>query len=895
LSYSLKVQPEGHFINWQQDPQGNYLARLVFPEKAQRLRIEVDLVAEMVVFNPFDFFLEPYAAAIPFTYAADERRELSPYLEKLPLTPRFAAYLETIDRAPRPTVECLVALNQRLSEDVRYLVRMEPGVQTPEQTLELARGSCRDSTWLLVQLLRNLGLASRFVSGYLIQLTADVKALGGPSGTDVDFTDLHAWCEVYLPGAGWVGLDATSGMLAGEGHIPLACSPDPNSAAPITGRVEPCECEFSHTMSVTRIHEAPRVTRPYDDAQWEAILALGKHIDADLVARDVRLTMGGQPTFVAIEDRDGAEWNTTALGPTKKRLATELYRRLVAGYARGALMHMGQGEQRPFWSLAAFWRADGEPVWRNARWTASEQESYGVTDELAARFLAAVAERSALPVAASPREGRLYVAMPALDRLEDYLALVGSVEAAAEALRCPVILEGHEPPRDPRLVSLRVTPGPGVIAVSVQPSASWAALVEHTECLYEQARLAHLSSEKFLIDGRHTGTGGGNHVVLGGATPADSPFLRRPDLLRSFIGYWNDHPSLSYLFSGLFIGPDCQAPRVDEARPDSLYELEIAFAQMRALGETVAASTVDGLLRHLLTDISGNPHRAEFCIDKLYAPDSASGRQGLLTLRAFEMPPHARMSLAQQLLLRGLVVRFWQQPYAPARLTRWGTALHDRFLLPHFIAQDFTDVLNELAQAGYAFKPEWFAPHLEFRFPKIGDYSVGGMALELRRALEPWRVLSEEGDAGGMSRYDASLERLQVMVSGMAPQRYLLTCNGLPVPLQPTGRQGEFVAAVRYQAWPPANALQPAHAPLTFDLVDTWAQRSLGGCQYHVAHPGGRIYETVPVNANEAESRRLARFFRVGHTPGDIHVPPMQVSEEFPLTLDLRRFNCSHH
>ncbi|MBA1241160.1 transglutaminase family protein [Pseudomonas japonica] len=1051
LSYSLKVLPEGHFINWQQDPQGNYLARLVFPEKTERFRIEVDLVAEMAVFNPFDFFLEPYADAVPFSYAPDERHELAPYLEKLPLSPRFAAYVESIEREPKPTVDFLVALNQRISQDVRYLIRMEPGVQTPEQTLELECGSCRDSAWLLVQVLRNLGLAARFVSGYLIQLTADVKALDGPAGTDVDFTDLHAWCEVYLPGAGWIGLDATSGLFAGEGHIPLACSPDPTSAAPITGRVEPCECDFAHSMSVRRIWEAPRVTRPYSEDQWQAILALGEHIDADLLAGDVRLTMGGEPTFVSVDHPDGVEWNTAALGPNKRKLATDLYQRLRARYATGGLVHFGQGkwypgEQLPRWSLNAFWRTDGEPIWRNPRLIANEQESYAADTELAARFLVQVAEHMGLPgdfvfpayedslyylwregtlptnlsvsdarladslererlrkvftqgldqvvghvlplartaagdrwhssrwylrdeqcrllpgdsalgyrlplnslpwvqesdypfinardpnqafsplalqqpaasvqgryegsapkagesagwiartaLCAEPRDGRLHIFMPPLERLEDYLQLVEVVEAVAEGLRCPVVLEGYEPPADPRLQNLRITPDPGVIEVNVQPSASWAELVDRTEFLYEQARLTRLASEKFMIDGRHTGTGGGNHFVLGGATPADSPFLRRPDLLRSLVSYWNDHPSLSYLFSGLFIGPTSQAPRVDEARSDALYELEIAFSQMPAPGEEAAPWLVDRLLRNLLTDVTGNTHRAEFCIDKLYSPDSASGRLGLLELRAFEMPPHARMSLAQQLLLRGLVARFWKAPYAPERLTRWGTELHDRFLLPHFVAQDFADVLHELTLAGYPFKAEWFAPHLEFRFPKVGDYAVAGIELELRQALEPWHVLGEEGAAGGTVRYvDSSLERMQVKVTGMAPGRYVLTCNGLPVPLRATGVAGEFVAGVRYRAWQPANALHPniaPHAPLVFDLVDTWMQRSLGGCQYHVAHPGGRNYDTFPVNGNEAESRRLARFFRVGHTPGTLVAPPVQVNEAFPMTLDMRRF-----
>ncbi|MBD8119781.1 transglutaminase family protein [Pseudomonas lutea] len=1056
LSYSLKVLPENHFINWQQDPQGNYLARLVFPEKTNELRIEVDLVAEMAVFNPFDFFLEPYAEKIPFTYAREEHHELQPYLEKLPLTPRFQEYLNSIDRTPIPAIDFLVGLNQRLASDIGYLIRMEPGIQTPEFTLENASGSCRDSAWLLVQLLRHLGLAARFVSGYLIQLKADVKALDGPSGTDVDFTDLHAWCEVYLPGAGWVGLDATSGLFAGEGHIPLACSPEPSSAAPISGMVEPCNTEFSHEMSVERVWEAPRVTQPYSDEQWQDIQALGRQIDSDLVAHDVRLTMGGEPTFVSIDDRDGDEWNTAALGPKKRLLSAELYQRMRNHYASHGLVHFGQGkwypgEQLPRWSLNCFWRRDGQPVWRNNALVADETLDYGADSEMAGGFLRRVAERLKLPtryvfpayedkfyyvwregtlpknvsaelsrlddplerarlrkvfsqgldtvighvlplartaaddlwqsgrwylrdehchlvpgdsalgyrlplasqpwvkaaeypyihptdhnqafaelpdrdelrlrldnlteqagqstdrepeidesadwltrtaLSAEARGGRLYLFMPPLPSLEAYLELVAAIEATAEEMRCPVLLEGYEPPSDPRLANFRITPDPGVIEVNVQPSSTWDELVERTEFLYEQARLTRLTTEKFMIDGRHTGTGGGNHFVLGGATPGDSPFLRRPDLLRSLLSYWHNHPSLSYLFSGLFIGPTSQAPRVDEARNDSLYELEIAFAQMPEPGEECAPWLVDRLLRNLLIDVTGNTHRAEFCIDKLYSPDGATGRLGLLELRAFEMPPHARMSLAQQLLLRALVARFWREPYAPAKLARWGTELHDRFMLPHFIEQDFADVVAELNNAGYPVRAEWFAAHLEFRFPKVGDYTVSGIELELRQALEPWHVLGEEGAAGGAVRYvDSSLERLQLKVSGLPPQRYVLTCNGVPVPLRPTGRVGEFVAGVRYRAWQPANALQPTipvHAPLVFDIVDTWMQRSLGGCEYHVAHPGGRNYETLPVNGNEAESRRLARFFRIGHSPGKRHVPALTLNDELPMTLDMR-------
>jgi uncharacterized protein (DUF2126 family)/transglutaminase-like putative cysteine protease len=1057
LAYSLKVQPADHFINWQQDPQGNYLARLVFPDPTRELRIEVDLVAEMAVLNPFDFFLAPYAEQFPFKYESSERRELAPYLVKAPAGSRLTDYLVAISRERRRTIDFLVDLNRRLAADIRYVIRLEPGVQLAEETLAQCSGSCRDSAALLVQILRHLGLAARFVSGYLIQLVPDVKSLDGPVGAKQDFTDLHAWCEVYLPGAGWIGLDPTSGLLAGEGHIPLACTPEPSEAAPVSGVVDECETRFDHHMNVRRVWEAPRVTKPYSDAEWNAIETLGHAVDASLKALDVRLTMGGEPTFVAIDDPDGEEWNTAALGKTKRRYAADLYHRLKKRYAPLGLVHFGQGkwypgEQLPRWSLNCFWRKDGEPLWADPALLADESVDYGVTETQAQAFLVYVAEelgfdpkfvfpayedafyylwrerrlpvnvdpfdsrledslerkrlaqvfergldqvighvlpvarsadgarwqtgpwflrsercylipgdspigyrlpldsqpwvaagdypfvhapdptpmRPALPthaairgqfrecdavhapqtletppapkesaaalartsMCAEPRNGVLYVFMPPVRELEHYLELVGAVETAAEATQLPVILEGYEPPGDPRLSNFRVTPDPGVIEVNIHPSARWDDLVERTTFLYEAARESRLTTEKFMLDGRHTGTGGGNHLVLGGATVHDSPFLRRPDLLRSLISYWHNHPSLSYLFSGLFLGPTSQAPRVDEARNDSLYELEVAFRRFPKVGAHVAPWTLDRLLRNLLIDVTGNTHRAEFCIDKLYSPDGPTGRLGLVEMRAFEMPPHARMSLTQQLLLRALVARFWRTPYQPAKLVRWGTELHDRFLMPYFIEQDFNDVVAEVQADGIGLQAGWFAPHFEFRFPKYGDFAVRGMQLELRHALEPWHVMGEQGAPGGAVRYvDSSLERLQVRVSGLAPDRYAVTCNGRSVPLRPTGQVGEFVGAVRYRAWQPASALHPSigvHAPLSFDLYDTWMHRSQGGCQYHVTHPGGLSHVAFPVNSFEAESRRLARFFRMGHTPGAMAVAPAGTDPEFPFTLDLR-------
>jgi uncharacterized protein (DUF2126 family)/transglutaminase-like putative cysteine protease len=1015
LNYSLEITPSDALLSWQFDPLANHIARVVFSGKTAEFSAKVDLVADLVPVNPFDFLLEPGAEHVPFQYKAEIERDLKPFLSPEPAGPLISRFLQELDKSGS-TVAFLLNLNAKVRDTVAYTTRLEHGVQSCEETLQLGTGSCRDSSWLLVQLCRQLGIASRFVSGYLIQL-ADESPDAGEDARKTDSVDLHAWVEVYLPGAGWIGMDPTSGLLAAEGHIPLACGTTPADVAPITGTVEPAGVEFTHLLTIRRLDAAPSLTAPFSEEDWQQVRELAYQVDRDLKTQDVRLTMGGEPTFVGIDEPENAEWNVAALGPNKRTAGLGLIRSLRQRTANGGLLHLGQGkwypgEPLPRWAFHCISRKDGVPVWENADLFAfeSKNDGYGNADALA--FLEALSRRLGaqpenilpamepfsedevpagyilplrrrqpdgqlswssqlwfdrpkrftlspgdspigyrIPVESMPwvapdsvtyeldadgqvalpktvtrrpemfglnpapdplpaiaadaasapelirpslcvqaREGRLHVFVPYVAVLADYLDLIAAIEETSAHLQKSVWVEGYAAPFDLRTRVFSLTPDPGVLEVNLPATSEWDELEMLNKVLAEEAEQHRLIAGKFGYDGTHLATGGGSHITLGGPTLADSPILRRPDVLRSMVSFWQNHPSLSYLFAGMYVGPTSQYPRVDEARTDALYELELAFSHLPPDG--CPPEIVDGLFRNLLVDVTGNAHRAEFCIDKLFPPVGQGLRVGLLELRAFEMPPHYRMGLLQTLLVRALFAVFWKQPFTGS-LLRWGTALHDRFMLPHFVERDFLDVLASLRDAGYLFPERWFAAQLEFRFPKIGAIEADGVHLELRQALEPWNVLAEETTSGGTGRsVDSSLERLQVKVNGFgASSRYVVSCNGRRVPLHPSGQPEESLAGIRYRARMLSATLHPTipvHTPLTFDLIDTWKDRSVGRCIYYANQPDGTLYFNRPANASEAKERRLKRFVVATPPEGPMPAPPQENNPIFPMTLDLR-------
>jgi len=1061
LNYELKVEPASCSVTWQLDPHLNRIANVLLPQKARELAVTIELIANLSPINPFDFLLDGGCESFPFSYTPAITDNLAPWLAVKASRPMLKSFLGPLVEQKTEIVEFILRVNRKVRDEISYVTRHEHGVQTCEQTLALRSGSCRDSAWLLVQIFRSLGIAARFVSGYLIQIAPDRAGPDESVPLTADCAELHAWAEVFLPGAGWVGLDATSGQMTAECHIPLACTPDPAGAAPIAGSVEPVEAEFEYSFLLERVHEPRRPSKPLTDDEWRRVKSVAHEIDRELDAHDVRLTMGGEPTYVGIDEPESPQWNLEAHGSLKRNRGMALVQALRRRVGHGALLHYGMGkwypgEPLPRWILSCYWREDGKPVWEDGSLIAEEGADYGSGPAEALRFMEALARRlrvesgnilhafnprsqladkaahrnsggtlsstsasksaagtkarASIPVAAvatigeaekpagfvlpirrrqpnghlawssqlwffkperlelssgdSPigfripvdtipwvapdevayemdeapfadkarlpqaqrrmelfaidpepdplpaitrptesvpvlvrsslcveaRKGRLHVFIPFLEVLADYLDLVAAIEDTCRHLQMPVWLEGYAPPPDLRMHSFSATPDPGVLEINLPPARSWDELEAISTILDEEAHHNRLTTAKFANDGSHQSTGGGSHIVIGGPSLSDSPLLRRPDLLRSMLAFWQNHPSLSYLFSGTYVGPTSQCPRIDEARMDSLYELEVAFRNSPR--GACDPSVIDGLFRNLMADLTGNTHRAEFCVDKLYPPDGLGLKLGLLELRAFEMAPHVRMHLLQMLLIRGLVCMFWKQPYEHG-LIRWGTVLHDRFMLPAVIRRDLKDVLSELRQAGLAFEDAWFDAHLEFRFPLIGSVFADGIELELRRALEPWNVLAEESVSGRTVRsVDSSLERVQVALRGFIdPGRYRVTCNGRAVPMQACEEPGTLVAGVRYRARKLKATLHPTipvHAPLSFNLIDSLNRHSIARCVYHVDAPFGRFYSGIPADAEAAAARRAERFEVLA--PGDLPavIPSLEENPVFHSTLDLR-------
>ncbi|MGZ3422858.1 MAG: transglutaminase family protein [Polyangiales bacterium] len=1049
-TYALRIA-QGPDIRWQQDPYGNHIARASFrvSQKVEAFDVHVELTVDVKPVNPFDFLIDDTAKNTPFKYPRELLPELRPFLDRSDPSvaggPQFEKFLAELPH-DGPTVPLVVELNRLVNQRVSYVIREESGVWTPENTLTEARGSCRDSATLLIAVLRARGFAARFASGYLVQLTDEGMIPDAPKGMGRDVVDLHAWAEVFLPGAGWIGLDATSGLLCGEGHIPLACTSTPALASPIEGTSDVAAHEITFEMSVARLGHEARPTAPYEPSVWAALVDAGDRVDRKLESIGVRLTMGGEPTFNARENTEEKEWKTDALGDDKwakgVRLVEELRRRLAPHAA--VLVKQGKhypGESLPRWAMEVCGRRDGGVAWRGDVAIARPDRSIkGDGVELARRLADAIAERvglkgktipayedpwrhlqeeASLPVDVDPlaakledgeerrrlarvldrglgreagfvlpltriagewrteswtfRRGHLFLLMgdspiglrlplrslppvvtpslvqeepvepmdprrskseieqqalalrayvksggsvrtalsvearahggasslhvflPPLSTAEDFFELLAIVDDARTACDVEdVVLEGYGPPSGPALFKFAVTPDPGVLEVNLPPTTSLREYTELVDQVFDAALHAGLHSEKYMVDGRMAGSGGGHHLTFGGEKPLDSLFVRRPDVLASLLTFVQHHPSLSYMFTGLFVGPTSQAPRVDEARHDSLYELEIALAKAHQTKPGEAAPWLSDLLfRNLLVDISGNTHRAEICIDKLFDPNTPHGRQGLVELRAFEMPPHPRMAIAQMVLVRALLTAFAARPYE-APLVRFGTSLHDRYLLPYWMWRDFEDVLAFLEGRELGLPADAYRPFLELRCPVVGTLRAGDVRLEVRNAIEPWNVLGEETTASGTSRYvDSSMERIEVRAEGLVAERHAVLVNGYVMPMRATPRRDEHVGGIRFRAWAPPHALHAhlgIHHPVRLDVVDLWAERSIGACAYHVWHPEGRSYDKGPLTSFEASARRAQRFTIEGPLPSPVRARRLSIHDESPYSIDLRRF-----
>ncbi len=1048
-SYRLDIAPE-HRLHWQRDPHGNRVARVTFKagQMIEALEIVVEIAVDINPVNPFDFFIDDAAKKLPFTYPNDLAGELTAFLDVTDPAYRVGRKaIELLELVPSTgdTVAMLVEVNRLVRERVNYVIRNETGVWTPEETLQNGRGSCRDSAVLLVALLRARGIAARFVSGYLIQLTDEGMIPNEPKGVSRDVVDLHAWAEAFVPGAGWIGLDGTSGLLTGEGHIPLAATATPAHAAALDGTSSVGASAVEFSTSIARLGHEARPTAPFTDEVWGELLTAGDKADAALTAAGFTVTVGGEPTFTARDNVAADEWQGGALGPDKwqrgRQLADELRERLAPGAI--VLHRTGKhypGESLPRWALDVIARRDRTPLWpqREVRTSANiddvkrfgealcarlgippqlhpayedpwevvrseaqlppdiDPRKAGLDDPEERRRLARIlgqgvgsvrgyvlplgrsattstwlttqwqfrrghlflvpgdspmglrlplgslayapkyslwadapdepdprreptdaaeqdvmmgrrlAPRTAAFTAGEPglairtalalevRDGELWAFVPPTERFSDFCDLIAALDDTRGKLGIDCHLEGYGPPPSPDMWRFAVTPDPGVLEVNLPPTGTAREAAELHATVFEAALSTGLTAERYMLDGRLAGSGGGNHITIGAPTPLASPWLTRPDTIASLITFIQHHPSLSYMFSGLFVGPTSQAPRVDEARHDALYELEIALPRLHESARP-AAWEIDALLRNLLVDVAGSTHRAEISIDKLFEPNTPYGRQGLVELRAFEMPPHPRMAAAQVVLVRALLAALAVQPYKHA-LVRWGAELHDRFLLPFYMWRDFEDVLAHIAACGVTLPAEAFRPFVELRCPLVGTLDVGTARVELRNAIEPWHVLGEEATQTGTARYvDSSMERLEIRTHGLDEERYVVAVNGVTLPMRRASGRDVRVGGVRFRAWCPPHALHPhlgIHHPVRIDVVDVWARRGVVGGAYHVWHPEGQGFDAPPLTRVEATARRAQRFTLEGATPWPLRARPVSPHPEQPYTLDLRRLDA---
>ena len=1045
------------------------------PRRSPTLDITVGLVADLMVINPFDFFVEEYAERCRSPTSTSLAADLAPYLRPVDERPGPRRLRQSLPRAAgrprrtaRRTVDVPRRAQRRRARRVAYSVRMEPGRADPRRDAHPRRSApaaTRPGCW------------SRCCASTASPPASSPATSCSSPPTRSPRRPQRPGPRLHRPARLGRGLPARCRLgRHGPDLAPLRRrGPHPalrdarTRAAPPRSRAppSPCEVTFSFHNEVTRVHEDPRVTKPYTDDQWARIDALGEAVDQRLADGDVRLTMGGEPTFVSLDDTDhrAVEHRRRRPGearPWPPRSPSGCARPTPrAGSSTAARASGTPASPCPAGSIALQWRTDGVPLWRARRSSPTrgaraatrrrppatprpspprsrsvlglpaEQRPPGVRGPARRRSPPRCASRRARPPTRTPRRstthglgrrwtrpqvatahrlgaaarhqhgrpGRLgqpAVALPPrparagaghrpaglrlpldsvawkepgpgravvprgraprwsrrarrhawstrgrghhragvrgprrptstsssrpTEQLDDYAALLSSSSAAARTVGRPVVLEGYGPPPDPRLTQLIVTPDPGVIEVNVQPTRSWAELRELTTTLYDEARQAR-PDDREVRPRRPPHRHRRRQPPHPRRPPRRStrPLLRRPDLLVSLLTYWQRHPSPVLPVLRPLHRPTSQAPRFDEGRPEALYEMEIAFAEIDRLaaqasgphgtGEGPRPWLVDRALRHLLTDLTGNTHRAEFCIDKLYSPDSSRGRLGLLELRGFEMPPHPQMALVQALLVRASSRCSGTQPFA-APLVRWGTELHEDFLLPAGRDSDIAAGGRRPARPrhrlrGGVARPVHGVPLPAHRHARrIGR----GHELELRQAIEPWHVLGEEATAGGTARYvDSSVERVQVPVAGLDPHRHLVTCNGVPVPLTPTGAAGR---ALRRRALPrlaAAVGAAPHHRGARPAALRR--RRPRRGARWAVrpttsSTPAAGPTTHPPVNAAEAEARRASRFEARGHTAGRARRRrPARgrgrrrrlTRRATPHTLDLRRVPCRRH